>query len=42
MPRNINEEETETGLKGMKCGKAVRTDEIPYEAWKCIGNFAME
>ena len=40
--RNISEEETETTLKGMKCGKAVGADEIPAEAWKCMGNFGMQ
>ena len=39
MTMNISEEETEIALKGMKSGKAVRADEIPAEAWKCIGNF---
>ena len=39
MTRNISEDETETALKGMKCGKAVGADEIPAEAWKCTGNF---
>ena len=42
MTRNISEEETETALKGMKCGKAVGADEIPAEAWKCIGNFGVK
>ena len=39
MTRNISDEETETALKGMQCGKAVGADEIPTEAWKCMGNF---
>ena len=34
MTRNISEEDTESVLKGMKCGKAVGADEIPAEAWK--------
>ena len=39
MTLNISEEETtETALKGMKSGKAVGADEIPADAWKCIGN----
>ena len=42
MTRNISEEETETALKGMKCGKAVGADEIPVEAWKCMGNFGIK
>ena len=41
MTRNISEEETETAIKGMKSGKAVGADEIPAEAWKCIGNFGL-
>ena len=32
MPRNISEEEAETALKEMICGKAVGADEIPAEA----------
>ena len=40
--RNISEEETERALKGMKCGKAVGEDEIPVEAWKCMGNFGIK
>ena len=42
MTRNISEEETETALKGMKRGKAVGADEIPAEAWKCMGNFGIK
>ena len=42
MTRNISEEETDTALKGMKCGKAVGADEIPAEAWKCMGNFGIK
>ena len=42
MTLNISEEETETALKGMKSGKAVGADEIPAEAWKCIGNFGIK
>ena len=37
--RNISEEEPETALKVMKCGKAVGADEIPAEAWKYLGKF---
>ena len=39
MTRNISEEETECALNVMTCGKAVGVDEIPAEAWKCMGNF---
>ena len=35
MTRNISEEETESALKGMKCGKGVGADKIPAEACKC-------
>ena len=38
----VSKEETETSLKGMKSGKAVGADEIPAEAWKCIGNFGIK
>ena len=42
MTRNISEEETETALKRMKCGKAVGADEIPAEAWEYVGNFRIK
>ena len=42
MTRNISEEETETALKRMKCGKAVGADEIPAEAWEYGGNFGIK
>ena len=42
MIRNISEEETETALKGMKCGKAVGADEIPADTWKYMGNFGIK
>ena len=42
MARNISEEETETAPKWKKCWKAVGADEIPAEAWKCIGNFGIK
>ena len=32
----VNEAETEMALKGMKSGKAVGSDEIPAEVWKCL------
>ena len=37
----INEAETERVLKGMKSGKAVGSDEIPAEVWKCLGWFGV-
>ncbi len=42
MTRNISQEETERALKGMICGKAVGADEIPADAWKCMGNFGIK
>ena len=42
MTRNISEEETDTALKGMKCGKAVGADEIPAEAWTYLGTFGIK
>ena len=33
MTRNISEEETETALKGVNCGKVVGAGDIPAEAW---------
>ena len=37
----INEAETDRALKGMKSGKAVGSDEIPAEVWKCLGWFGV-
>ena len=37
----INEAETERALKGRKSGKAVGSDEIPAEVWKCLGWFGV-
>ena len=37
----INEAETERELNGMKSGKAVGSDEIPAEVWKCLGWFGV-
>ena len=37
----INEAETERALKGTKSGKAVGSDEIPAEVWKCLGWFGV-
>ena len=42
MTRNISYEETESALIVMTCGKAVGADDIPTEAWKCIGNFGIQ
>ena len=33
----INEAETDRALKGMNSGKAVGSDEIAAEEWKCLG-----
>ena len=37
----IKETEMERALKGMKSGKAVGSDEIPAEVWKCMGWFGV-
>ena len=37
----INEAETARALKGIKSGKAVGSDEIPAEVWKCLGWFGV-
>ena len=42
MTRNISGKETETAIKGTKCGKPVGIDEIPAEAWKYMGNFGIK
>ena len=33
--------EAERALGGMKCGKAVGSDEIPVELWKCLGQLGV-
>ena len=37
----INEAETDRALNCMKSGKAVGSDEIPAEVWKCLGWFGV-
>ena len=37
----INEAEAERALKGMTSGKAVGSDDIPAEVWKCLGWFGV-
>ena len=33
--------DTERALRGMKCGKAVGSDKIPVEVWKCLGQLGV-
>ena len=37
----INEAEAERALNGMTSGKAVGSDDIPAEVWKCLGWFGV-
>ena len=37
----VSEAEIERALRGMKCGKAVGSDEIPVEVWKCLGQLGV-
>ena len=37
----VSEAETERALIGMKCGKAVGSDELPVEVWKCLGQLGV-
>ena len=41
MPR-VNMEEVRNAMKKMKNGKAVGPDKIPVEAWKCLGEAAVD
>ena len=41
MTSPVSEAETERALGGMKCGKAVGSDEIPVEVWKCLGQLGV-
>ena len=38
----ISKDEVRTAMKRMKSGKAVGPDGIPVEAWKCLGEMAVE
>ena len=41
MTSQVSEAEIERALRGMKCGKAVGSDEIPVEVWKCLGQLGV-
>ena len=41
VPR-VNMEEVRDAMKKMKNGKAVGSDKIPVEAWKCLGEAAVD
>ena len=41
MTSPVSEAETERALGGMTCGKAVGSDEIPVEVWKCLGQLGV-
>ena len=41
MTSPVSEAETERELGGMKCGKAVGSDDIPVEVWKCLGQLGV-
>ena len=41
MTSPVSEAETEKALGGMKCDKAVGSDEIPVEVWKCLGQLGV-
>ena len=38
----ISKEEVRAAIKRMKSGKAVGPDDIPVEAWRCLGDLAVE
>ncbi len=38
----ISEDEVRAAMKRMKSGKAVGPDEIPVEAWRCLGEMAVK
>ena len=41
MTSPVSEAEIERALRGMKCGKAVGSDEIPVEVWTCLGELGV-
>ena len=41
MTSSVSEAEIERALRGMKCGKAVGSDEIPVEVLKCLGQLGV-
>ncbi|KAF7689720.1 hypothetical protein HF521_013073 [Silurus meridionalis] len=38
----ISKEEVRAAIKRMKSGKSVGADNIPVEAWRCLGEMAVE
>ena len=41
MTSPFSEAETERSLRGMNCGKAMDSDEITVEVWKCLGQLGV-
>ena len=39
--QQISAEEVRAAMNRMKTGKTVRPDDIPVEAWKCLGELAI-
>lgn len=40
--QGISKDEVRTDMKRKKSGKVVGPDDIPVEAWKCLGEMAVE
>ena len=40
--RWISKEEVKAAMRRLKSGKAVGPDDIPVEAWRCLGEMAVE
>ena len=41
MTSQVSEADIERALRGMNCGKAVGSNEIPVEVWKCLGQLGV-
>ncbi len=41
MTSQVSEEDIERALRGMNCGKAVGSNEIPVVVWKCLGQLGV-
>ena len=41
MTSPVSEAETERSLRGMTCGKAMGSEDITVEVWKCLGQLGV-
>ena len=41
MTSQVSEADIERALRGMNCGKAVGSNDIPVVVWKCLGQLGV-